>query len=146
MSVDPEQGYFSDGITEDIITELSHFKDISVTARNSSFAFRGQSVGIVEIGKKLNVHYVLEGSIRKSGQRVRVTAQLIDATTGTHVWADRYDRDLEDVFEVQDEVVKVIATTLIGKLRHADHELAKRKDTFQPGGVRLCCARTESFL
>jgi TolB-like protein len=127
MSGDPEQGYFSDGITEDIITELSHFKDISVTARNSSFAFRGQSVGIVEIGKKLNVHYVLEGSIRKSGQRVRVTAQLIDATTGTHVWADRYDRDLEDVFEVQDEVVKVIATTLIGKLRHADHELAKRK-------------------
>ena len=127
MSGDPEQGYFSDGITEDIITELSHFKDISVTARNSSFAFRGQSVDIVEIGKKLHVHYVLEGSIRKSGQRIRVTAQLIDATTGTHVWADRYDRDLEDVFEVQDEVVKVIASTLIGKLRHADHELAKRK-------------------
>ncbi|MDC1287830.1 tetratricopeptide repeat protein [Gammaproteobacteria bacterium] len=127
MSGDPEQDYFCDGITEDIITELSHFKDISVTARNSSFAFRGQSVDIIEIGQKLNVHYVLEGSIRKSGQRVRVTAQLIDATTGTHVWADRYDRDLEDVFEVQDEVVKVIASTLIGKLRHADHELAKRK-------------------
>jgi adenylate cyclase len=127
MSGDPEQDYFTDGITEDIITELSHFKDISVTARNSSFAFRGQSLNIVEIGQKLNVHYVLEGSIRKSGQRVRVTAQLIDATTGTHVWADRYDRDLEDVFAVQDEVVRVIATTLIGKLRIADHELAKRK-------------------
>jgi adenylate cyclase len=127
MSGDPEQGYFSDGITEDIITELSHFKDISVTARNSSFAFRDQAVDIIEIGQKLNVHYVLEGSIRKSGRRVRVTAQLIDAATGSHVWADRYDRDLEDVFEVQDEVVKVIAATLIGKLRHADHELAKRK-------------------
>ncbi|MFT5133707.1 MAG: adenylate cyclase [Gammaproteobacteria bacterium] len=127
MSGDPEQGYFSDGITEDIITELSHFRDISVTARNSSFAFRGKAVDIIEVGQKLNVHYVLEGSIRKSGQKVRVTAQLIDAATGTHVWADRYDRDLEDVFEVQDEVVKVIAATLIGKLRHADHELAKRK-------------------
>jgi len=127
MSGDPEQTYFSDGITEDIITELSHFKDISVTARNSSFAFRDQSVDIIEVGRKLNVHYVLEGSIRKSGHRVRVTAQLIDATAGTHVWADRYDRDLEDVFAVQDEVVRVIATTLIGKLRHADHERAKRK-------------------
>jgi adenylate cyclase len=127
MSGDSEQDYFTDGITEDIITELSHFKDISVTARNSSFAFRGQSIDIIEVGQKLNVHYVLEGSIRKSGQRIRVTAQLINATTGTHVWADRYDRDLEDVFAVQDEVVRVIATTLIGKLRHADHELAKRK-------------------
>jgi adenylate cyclase len=127
MSGDPEQDYFSDGITEDIITELSHFKDISVTARNSSFVFRGQSVDIIEVGQKLSVHYVLEGSIRKSGQRVRVSAQLIDATKGTHVWADRYDRDLEDVFAVQDEVVRVIATTLIGKLRHADHELARRK-------------------
>ena len=127
MSGDPEQDYFSDGITEDIITELSHFKDISVIARNSSFAFRGQSVDVIEIGKKLKVKYVLEGSIRKSGQRVRVTAQLINATLGAHVWADRYDRDLEDVFAVQDEVVRVIATTLIGKLRHADHEHAKRK-------------------
>jgi len=127
MSGDPEQNYFSDGITEDIITELSHFKDIAVTARNSSFAFRDQSIDIIEIGRKLNVQYILEGSIRKSGKRIRVTAQLINASTGTHVWADRYDRDLEDVFAVQDEVVRVIATTLIGKLRHADHEIAKRK-------------------
>ena len=127
MSGDPEQDYFSDGISEDIITELSHFKDISVIARNSSFTFRGQSVDIVDVGQKLNVHYVLEGSIRKAGQRVRVTAQLVDATTGAHVWADKYDRELEDVFAVQDEVVRVIATTLIGKLRHAEHELARRK-------------------
>ena len=127
MSGDPEQSYFSDGITEDIITELSHFSDISVTARNSSFAFRGQSLDVIEIGKKLNVKYLLEGSIRKSGHMIRVTAQLVDATSGAHVWADRYDRDLEDVFAVQDEVVRVIATTLIGRLRHADHQQAKRK-------------------
>jgi adenylate cyclase len=127
MSGDSEQDYFTDGITEDIITELSHFKNLSVTARNSSFTFRGQSIDIIEVGQKLNVHYVLEGSIRKSGQRIRVTAQLIDATTGTHVWADRYDRDLADVFAVQDEVVRIISTTLIGKVQQADHFLAKRK-------------------
>ena len=127
MSGDPDQEYFSDGITEDIITELSHFRDISVIARHSSFAFRGKSVDIAEVARKLNVKYVLKGSIRKSGQRVRVTAQLIDASTGTHVWADRYDRKLEDVFTLQDELVRVISTTMIGKLRHADREHAKRK-------------------
>ncbi|MCZ6730979.1 MAG: tetratricopeptide repeat protein [Gammaproteobacteria bacterium] len=127
MSGDPEQEYFSDGLTEDIITELSHFRDLSVTARHSSFAFRGQSVDIVEVGQKLNVHYVLEGSIRKAGNRIRVTAQLIDTSTGTHVWAERYDRNLEDIFAVQDEVVRIISVTLIGRVQHAGHELAKRK-------------------
>ena len=127
MSGDPEQEYFSDGITEDIITELSHFRGLSVVARNSSFRFRGKSVDIVDIGKKLNVRYILEGSIRKAGKRARVTVQLIDTETGAHVWADRYDRDLEDIFAVQDEVVRIISSTLIGKLEYADHELAKRK-------------------
>lgn len=127
MSGDPAQEYFSDGITEDIITELSHFKGLSVVARNSSFTFRNQSVDITDVGKKLNVRYVLEGSIRKSGRRVRVTAQLIDTDTGAHVWADRYDRDLEDIFAVQDEVVRIISATLVGKVELADHELAKRK-------------------
>jgi len=127
MSGDPEQEYFTDGIVEDIITELSHFKDLSVTARNSSFAFRGEGIDIVEVGQKLNVHYVLEGSIRKVGNQVRVTAQLVEASTGTHVWADRYDRVLENIFAVQDEVVRIISATLIGKVHHADHELAKRK-------------------
>jgi len=127
MSGEPEQEYFSDGITEDIITELSHFRDLSVIARNSSFAFRGQAVDIVEVGQKLNVHYVLEGSIRKVGKRVRVTAQLIDTRNGTHIWANRYDRDLEDIFAVQDEVVRIISATLIGRVQHAGHELAKRK-------------------
>lgn len=127
MSGDPEQEYFSDGITEDIITELSHFKGLSVVARNSSFSFRDQSLDITDIGIKLNVRYILEGSIRKSGKRVRVTAQLIDTETGTHIWANRYDRDLEDIFTVQDEVVRIISATLIGRVEHADHELAKRK-------------------
>jgi adenylate cyclase len=93
----------------------------------SSFSFRGQDLDIVEVGKKLNVHYVLEGSMRKSGNRVRVTAQLIDATTGTHVWANRFDRELEDIFAVQDEVVRTISATLMDKVHYADHELAKRK-------------------
>jgi TolB-like protein len=127
MSDDPDQEYFCDGIVEDIITELSHFKDLSVISRHSSFVFRGDGIDIARVGKKLNVHYVLEGSIRKSGNRIRVTAQLIDARTGTHVWADRYDRELEDIFAVQDEVVRIISATLMGKVHHADHELAKRK-------------------
>jgi adenylate cyclase len=127
MSGDPEQAYFCDGIVEDIITELSHFKDLSVIARQSSFSFRGQDLDIVEVGKKLNVHYVLEGSIRKSGNRVRITAQLIDAWTGAHVWANRFDRELEDIFSVQDEVVRTISATLMDKVHHADYELAKRK-------------------
>jgi TolB-like protein/lipoprotein NlpI len=127
MSGDPEQEYFCDGIVEDIITELSHFKDLSVIARQSSFSFRGQDIDIVDVGLKLNVHYVLEGSIRKSGNRIRVTAQLIDARTGTHVWASRFDRDLEDIFAVQDEVVRTISATLMDKVHYADHELAKRK-------------------
>jgi TolB-like protein len=127
MSGDPEQEYFCDGIVEDIITELSHFKDLSVISRHSSFAFRGEGIDIVEVGRRLNVHYVLEGSIRKSGNRVRVTAQLIDARTGTHVWANRFDRELEDIFSVQDEVVRIIAASLMGKVHDADHELAKRK-------------------
>ena len=127
MSGDPDQEYFCDGIVEDIITELSHFKDLSVISRHSSFAFRGDGIDIVEVEKKLNVHYVLEGSIRKSGNRVRVTAQLIDARTGTHVWANRFDRELEDIFAVQDEIVRTISATLMDKVHHADYELAKRK-------------------
>jgi len=115
MSNEPDQDYFSDGLTEDIITELSHHRDLFVTARNSSFAFRDQSPDIKDVGKKLNVRYVLEGSIRKSGNRIRVNAQLIDATTGGHIWADRYDRNIEDIFAVQDEVVRIITATLIGR-------------------------------
>jgi adenylate cyclase len=129
MSGDAEQEYFSDGATEDIITELSHFRELFVIARNSSFVFKGQSIDIVDVAKKLGVQYVLEGSVRKVGKRVRITAQFVDAIAANHLWAERYDRDLEDIFAVQDEVVRTIVATLAGRLEHAVRERAKRKAT-----------------
>ncbi|WP_167392365.1 adenylate/guanylate cyclase domain-containing protein [Mesorhizobium sophorae] len=120
MSVDPEQDYFSDGIAEDLITELSRSQSLFVIARNSSFVFKGQSVNITEVGRKLGVRYVVEGSVRKAAARVRITAQLIEAATGNHVWAERYDRDLEDLFAVQDEVTERIAWALVGKVGAAE--------------------------
>ena len=129
LSGDPAQAYFSDGITEDMITELSRFRDLLVIARNSSFAFRGKPVGAVEVGRRLGVRFLLEGSVRKAGERVRITAQLIDAVTGAHLWAERYDRTLEDIFAVQDEVVATIAATLAGRIELAGTERAKRKPT-----------------
>ncbi len=112
MSGDPEQEYFSDGITEDIITDLSKIAGLTVIARNSSFIYKGRSVDIREVGRELGVRSVLEGSIRRAGNRVRITAQLIDATNGAHLWADRYDRDLTDIFEVQDDVTRRIVGAL----------------------------------
>ena len=119
MSGDPEQGYFSDGITEDIITELSRFPALFVIARNSSFAYKGRSVNVGRIGRELGVAYVVEGSVRKAGNRVRVTAQLVETASGNHLWAERYDRDLADIFAVQDEVVETIANSLGMSLRDA---------------------------
>ena len=112
MSGDPEQAYFSDGITEDIITDLSKVAGLMVIARNSSFAYKGKSIDIRTVGRELGVRSVLEGSIRRAGNRVRITAQLINAETGGHVWADRYDRDLTDIFELQDEVTRHIVNAL----------------------------------
>ena len=129
MSGDRDQEYFSDGITEDIITELSRFRDLFVIARNSSFVFKNQSVDIADIGQKLGVRYVVEGSVRKSGKRARITAQLIDAATGNHIWGDRFDRELEDIFAVQDEVVRIIASTLVGRVAHAHRDHTQRKPT-----------------
>jgi TolB-like protein len=129
MSGDPEQDYFSDGITEDIITELSRFGVLYVVARNSSFAFKGDTVSIQEVGRKLGVHYVVEGSVRRAGNRVRITAQLIDAESGNHVWAERYDRELEDIFAVQDEVTRSIVGVLPGRVEEAVAERASRKRT-----------------
>jgi adenylate cyclase len=116
MSSDPEQEYFSDGITEDLITDLSKLSGLFVISRNSVFTYKGKSVKVEQIGQELGVRYVLEGSIRKSGTRVRITAQLIDATTGYHGWAERYDRDLQDIFAVQDEVTQQIVAALKVKL------------------------------
>ena len=116
MSGDPEQEYFSDGITEDIITDLSKIAGLMVIARNSSFTYKGKSVDIRNVGRELGVRSVLEGSIRRAGNRVRITAQLIDAATGGHLWADRFDRDLTDIFAVQDEVTRNIVEALKLKL------------------------------
>ncbi|HTO61322.1 MAG TPA: adenylate/guanylate cyclase domain-containing protein [Bradyrhizobium sp.] len=116
LSGDQEQEYFSDGITEDIITELSRFRNLFVIARNSSFVYKGKSVNIGTIARELGVEYVLEGSVRRAGQRVRITAQLIDAATGNHIWAERYDRELADIFAVQDEVTSSIVGTLAVEL------------------------------
>jgi TolB-like protein/tetratricopeptide (TPR) repeat protein len=127
MSGDPEQAYFSDGITEDILTELSRFRALSVISRNSSFRFRGSDVDVVRVGRELGVQYVLEGSVRKIGNKIRITAQLIDATTGSHVWADRFDRTQEEIFDVQDQVVRMIVGTLAGRLQAAGVEKALRK-------------------
>ncbi len=127
MSGDTEQEYFSDGITEDIITELSRFRSLFVIAWHSSFAFKDQAVNVGEVGEKLGVAYVVEGSVRKAGNRVRITAQLVEAATGNHIWAERYDRDLEDVFAVQDDVVRAIVGTLAVRLEDEEVDTARRK-------------------
>ncbi len=118
MSGDPEQEYFSDGITEDIITELSRFRSLRVIARNSSFVYKGKPVKVEQAARELGVDFVVEGSVRRLGNRLRITAQLISAATASHVWADRYDRSMEDLFAVQDEVVKSIVGTVEGRLAH----------------------------
>lgn len=122
MSGDAEQDYFADGISEDIITALSKLSQLFVIARNSSFTFKGQNVHVQEVGTKLGVRYVLEGSVRKSGNRVRITAQLIDATSGGHLWAERFDRDLTDIFAVQDDVTQQIVGALSLNLTAGDRQ------------------------
>ena len=122
MSGDPEQEYFADGISEDTITALSKLSQLFVIARNSSFTFKGKNVHVQEVGAKLGVRYVLEGSVRKSGNRVRITAQLIDATTGGHLWAERFDRDLTDIFAVQDDVTQQIVGALALNLTEVDQQ------------------------
>jgi len=116
MSGDPEQDYFCDGLVEDIITTLSKLSGLQVIARNSSFVYKGRSVDVRDAAKQLGVRYVLEGSVRKSGNRIRITAQLIDAKDGAHLWAERYDRAIDDIFAIQDEITLVLATELQVKL------------------------------
>ena len=127
LSGQAEETYFSDGITEDIITGLARFRSLFVIARNSSFAFRGKSTSLAEIGRQLGVAYLLEGSIRRSGDRIRITAQLVEAATGIHIWADRYDRSLDDVFAVQDEVGRTIVSTLVGRIQDASLQKSLRR-------------------
>jgi TolB-like protein/Tfp pilus assembly protein PilF len=129
MSGDPEQEYFSDGLTEDLITDLSKFRGLFVISRNSVFTYKGQAVKPEQVRKDLGVRYMLEGSVRKAGKRVRITAQLIDTTTGGHQWAERYDRELKDIFTLQDEITQQIVAALGVKFEQIEQERALRKDT-----------------
>lgn len=129
MSGDPEQEFFADGITEDIITELSRFRDLFVISRNSSFKYKGKAVELQKFANDLGVQYVVEGSVRKAGNRVRITAQLIDVETDRHLWAERYDRDLADIFAIQDEVTRAIVAVVFRRVEAAAQDRAARKPT-----------------
>lgn len=129
MSGDAEQEYFADGIAEEVITALSRFGDLFVIARNSSFSYKGRNVDVKEVGKHLGVAYVLEGSVRKSGSHVRITSQLVDAATGVHLWADRFDGELVDIFKLQDRVTAKVVGAIAPKLEKAEIERSRRKPT-----------------
>ena len=128
MSGDPEQEYFADGLAEDIITELSRFRDFAVIARNSTFFYKGKPLDVAQVARDLKVRYVLEGSVRKIGNRVRVTAQLIDSVTNDHLWAERYDREQADVFDLQEEITRTVVASIAPRIELA--EIARsRRDT-----------------
>jgi len=137
MSGDPEQEYFADGVVEDIITALSRLPSLLVIARNSSFTYKGRAVDIKQVGRELGVRYVLEGSIRRAGNRVRITGQLIDADTGNHLWADRFDGALDDIFELQDDISGSVANAVAPKLEHFETQLAMRKPAQSLGAYDL---------
>ena len=127
LSSDPEQEYFADGMVEDIITALSRFRSLFVIARNSSFTYKGKAVDVRQVGRELGVRYVLEGSVRKAGGQVRVAGQLVDATTGTHLWADRFDGAAEDIFDLQDQVTVSVVGAISPQLEPAEIDRARRK-------------------
>ena len=141
MSNDPDQEYFSDGITEDIITALSHLRWLNVIARNSSFSYKGQSPDIRKVSEELNSRYVLEGSIQKAGKRIRINAQLLEGATGNHIWAEKYDRELEDIFDLQDEITSKVVLQIRPELEKVELKRAQGKtqesmdawDLFQKG-------------
>ena len=137
MSDDPEQEYFSDGISEDIITDLSKVSALFVVARNTAFTFKGQRLDVPKVASQLNVSHVLEGSVRKAGGRVRITAQLIDGATGGHVWAERYDRDLTDIFALQDEISEAVVKALKLKLLPAEKQAIEQRGTSNPDAYNL---------
>ena len=129
LSSDPEQDYFADGMVEDIITALSRFKALFVIARNSSFTYKGRAVDVKVVGRELGVRYVLEGSVRKAANRVRITGQLVDTATGAHLWADRFDGGLGDIFDLQDQVTESVVGAIAPAVEKAEIERAKRKPT-----------------
>jgi TolB-like protein/Flp pilus assembly protein TadD len=127
LSGDPDQEYFADGIAEDLITRLSSWREFPVIARNSSFTYKGKAVNVKQVSQDLGVRYVVEGSVRRSESRVRIAAQLIDATTGHHVWAENYDRELQEIFELQDEITQVIVASMYPELTRSEQEHAARR-------------------
>ena len=137
MSGDPEQEYFSDGITEDIITDLSKVSALWVAARNTAFTFKGKHVDVPQVARQLKVSHVLEGSVRKAGGRVRITAQLVDGATGGHIWAERYDRDLNDIFALQDEISQAIVAALKLKLLPEEKKAIEQRGTTNPEAYKL---------
>jgi adenylate cyclase len=146
MSGDPEQEYFSDGITEDIITDLSQISALSVIARNTSFSFKGSAQHVTKIARELNVTHVLEGSVRKAGSRVRINAQLIDGMAGDHVWAQRYDRDLTDIFEIQDQISKAIVAALQLKLLPKEKKALEQRGTSSAEAYNLYLMARELWV
>jgi adenylate cyclase len=146
LSAEPEQEYFSDGVADDIITELSRDRALFVIARNSSFTYRGRSIDLKRVGRELGVRYVLEGSVRKAANRVRITGQLVDATSGAHVWAERYDRDLADVFALQAEIAEAVTAAISPAVANAERQRARREppgnlnawEAYQRGLWHLC--------
>jgi len=126
MSGDPEQEYFADGMVEDITTALSRVRSLFVIARNSSFTYKGKSVDVKQVGRELGVRYVVEGSVRKAGNRIRITSQLIDAETGRHVWAEKYDRSLQEIFDIQDEITLAIGSSVQTQIDLYEGDIASR--------------------
>jgi adenylate cyclase len=154
MSGNPDQEYFSDGVTEDIITALSRYRWFFVTARNSTFSYKGKGPDLKQVGRELGVRYILEGSVRRAGDRVRVTAQLIEAASGNHLWAERYDRSLDDIFELQDEITRTVVGAIEPEISRAEQDRAKRKapdnldawDNYQRGLFHFYQATQQSFV
>ena len=146
MSGEPEQEYFSDGISEDIITDLSKVSALAVTARNTAFTFKGKHVDIAQVARQLKVSHVLEGSVRKAGQRVRITAQLIDGKTGSHLWAERYDRDLNDIFSLQDEISQAIVAAMKLKLLPDEKKALGQRGTSNPEAYKFFLMARQHYL
>ena len=144
MSNDPEQEFFSDGITEDIITDLSKASGLFVLGRNTVFTYKGKAVHLERVAKELGVAYLVEGSVRKAGQKVRINAQLIDGATGGHVWAERYDGDLSDIFALQDEITFKIVAALKVKLLPPETEAIKAVPTEKHEAYLIACAVVSS--
>ncbi len=146
MSSDPEHEFFADGIAEDIITALSKISQMRVIARNSTFTYKGQAHDLRQVAAELGVRYVLEGSVRSGGKRLRITAQLIDATDGSHLWADRFDRTIDDIFDIQDEITKEIVTALRVNLTDGEEAAVLARGTSDIEAWQLCSRATELFL